>query len=558
MVDAGISLSSTYDLIQSNITTNEVKIELVPVGVLTSLTTITSTEQLLAKGTITVQNIAVDPGITYNLAVMQSMSKFYEGGAAQIFDTVIVDGDWRLFTELLCPVIDSISPRQVASGVNGLSLNGVAGKITIYGKNFGNPTSAYIKPRLSDVLFYNVDQGYFEAGELDYISWNDTKIEVEVSSMVKGQLPPPPNDASPAATTGHVGVFVRNFFTGDTCTSYSDSLIYVHFSMFNNQWYKDILNWEISPGNVINARIFGGKRRNLYNKNENGGYGYRIIPFFTDTVKNNAIEEQFLKALNIYRCGYKIFIEDTVSSEDIRIQKGALPTGVTATTIMKTDLFTFDCDNTTDKDAEFQFGRIIVNSALLDGYSPMAGDTFKFNIFQAIPADTNVIFYADFQGTMIHELGHAFQLQHTNNPGDMMQSGIIKNPKFNNFLRTLSANDMLGMEHVYLLSKVGGCSTLSLPMDDYLCSTNTKNLTNNSLKIYPNPTYEYFVLENFGDYKIASLEMYSVAGQKTSLTWENTPGKVFVNLPSNLPNGLYYIRVNGNSGIFSGKIIIEK
>ena len=159
---------------------------------------------------------------------------------------------------------------------------------------------------------------------------------------------------------------------------------------------------------------------------------------------------------------------------------------------------------------------------------------------------------------MIHELGHAFQLQHTNNPGDMMQSGIIKNPKFNNFLRTLSANDMLGMEHVYLLSKAGGCSTLSLPMDDYLCSTNTKNLTNNSLKIYPNPTYEYFVLENSGDYKIASLEMYSVAGQKTSLTWENTPGKVFVNLPSNLPNGLYYIRVNGNSGIFSGKIIIEK
>lgn len=78
MQDAGISQSSTYDLTQSNVTSSKVKIELAPVGSLAGLTEIGTTEQLLAKGKITIQNILADPGIVYDIAEMQSMSKFYE------------------------------------------------------------------------------------------------------------------------------------------------------------------------------------------------------------------------------------------------------------------------------------------------------------------------------------------------------------------------------------------------------------------------------------------------------------------------------------------------
>jgi hypothetical protein len=255
MQDAGISLSTAYDLTQSDVTSSKVKIELIPIGSPSGFVNLGTSEQLLAKGKITIQNLFADPGIVYNIAEMQSMSKYYSGGSSFVFDTVVVEGDWR-FEGIACPVIDSISPKFVAAGVNGLALNGVKGKITIFGSNFGNPVTGHVKPHLSDVLFFDVDLGYFAAGELEYISWSNNKIEVEVPTINKtGNL------LSPGACTGKVGVFTTDFVTGDTCTTYSNDKLYVHFGMYNYPWKKTINNWQISLGNFANVTIFGGQRQ---------------------------------------------------------------------------------------------------------------------------------------------------------------------------------------------------------------------------------------------------------------------------------------------------------
>jgi len=552
---AGISASSTYSLTQSNVTSSKVKIELTPVGSLSGLVTIGTSEQLLAEGKLTIQNIAADPGITYSLAEMQSMSKFYQGGLAQVFDTVVVDGDWRLSIQS-CPTIDSISPKSVAAGVNGLSLNGLNGKITIYGSGFGNPVSGYIKPHLSDVLFYDVDLGFFAAGELEYISWSDNKIEVEVPTMNKQG-----STASAGACTGRIGIFTTNFLTGDTCTSYSNDKLYVQFGMFNYPWRQTINNWQISLGNFANVDIYGGQRLNLVDADGMGGYTVDIKPIYpADTVKNKAAVDQIIKALNVYRCGYKINVKISSVSPNAIIRRAALPTGTAGTVMMQGTSSDINCTNLSDLDAGVKGFQVRINQQVLDVLTVGSG-TYKFNISDTIPADTSTIYYTDFQRTMIHELGHVFQLRHTNNFGDIMATGSISLPYFNNFSRTLSVNDISGIQHLYLLSKVGACGDAG--MTDYVCSTKTEeyNISRNSLFIFPNPsTNEIFAKAPSIDnsYKIQIFSSFGrlILDEKV----DAINGILNIHLPENTPNGLFWLKAyDGNGNRFvSNRFMIAK
>ena len=462
-----------------------------------------------------------------------------------------------------CPIITGFTPDTVAAGVEDMYLNNIPGIITIKGMNFGNPSAAFIKPHFSDVRFYDVDSGWFSAAELEYISWNDTMIVVRVPTMRKSGG----DYLSYGACTERIGVFTTDFVTGDTCTTYSAKKLYVRFGMFNDSWRNQVNNWEISQGVFVDTTIHGGKRRNLIERNGMGGYNLLIEDFYPDTTKNNAAKDQAIKALDVYRCTYKINVEvATTPPFHARIFKDSLPTGITSTTFMQGNSNSFNCNPTTNDDSPVATFNVIVNEVVLDTLmvvdsSTMDTLTFMFNLSDTIPSDTGSVFYIDFQKTMIHELGHAFQLRHTNNVGDMMASGKIDVPGFNNFNRSLSANDDLGVRHTHLLGKVGTC--IHGPASDYVCTTNTIELSDefNKVLIYPNPTQDIIQIE-FSEPAInVSVEIVNLNGQAVHQYDGLGSGNNFaVGLPPGLNNGLYLLHIKGDESKtnFISKIIVQK
>lgn len=457
-----------------------------------------------------------------------------------------------------CPIITGFSPDTVAAGVEDMSLNGISGTITIKGMNFGSPSAGYVKPHLSDVFFYDVDSGWFPAAELEYISWSDTMIEMRVPTMRKSGG----TFTSPGACTERIGVFTTDFVTGDTCTTYSADKLYVRFGMFNDSWQNQVNNWEISQGVFVDTTIYGGKRRNLVERNGVGGYNLLIQNLYTDTVKNNAAIDQAIKALNVYRCTYKINVEVTTSPPfHARIFRDTLPTGIAGTVFMQGNSGSLNCNSSTNEDSPVTNFEVIVNEDVLDTLVVAGVGTFMFNLSDTIPSDTATINYIDFQKTMIHELGHAFQLRHTNNVGDMMASGKIDVPGFNNFNRSLSANDDLGVRHTHLLGKVGTC--IHGPMSDYVCTTNTIELSDefNKVLIYPTPTQDIIQIE-FSEPAINVLvEIVNLNGQVVHQYDGLGSGNSFaVGLPSGLNNGLYLLHIKGDKGKtnFISKIIVQK
>ena len=420
------------------------------------------------------------------------------------------------------------------------------------------PKREYIKPHLSDVRFYDVDLGWFSTPELEYVSWSDTMIVVRVPTMRKSGG----TFLGPGACTERIGVFTTDFDTGDTCTTYSADKLYVRFGMYNDSWQSQVNNWEISQGVFVDTIIHGGKRRNLIKRNNTGGYNLLIQDFYTDTVKNNAAKKQAIKALDVYRCAYKINVEVTTSPPfHARVFKDALPTGLTATTFMRANSNSFNCNSTANDDSPVSSFEVIVNEDVLDTLVFSGGLKFMFNLADTIPSDTGTVNYIDFQKTMIHELGHAFQLRHTNNVGDMMASGKIDLPRFNNFNRSLSANDDLGARHVRLLGNVGTC--LYGPMSDYVCTTNTIELPGelNKMLIYPNPTQDFIQIEFSETVISVSVEVINLNGQVVDQYNDLGSGKNFViSIPSGLNSGLYLLRVKGDKGktSFISKIIVQK
>ena len=407
MQDAGISNSSIYDLSQSNVTSNKVKIELLPIGSLSSLTEINTTEQLLAKGQITIQNILADPTITYDIAEMQSLSKFYEGGLAQVFDTVIVDGDWSP-NYLLSPIIDDFFPSIVAAGIKDT--------ITIIGTDFGTTRGS------SRIQFINAHKGedpedWVSAVDSQYIFWSDTKIRVLVPSVCE------------SGTSGTIG---EEFYAGTGRIRIrtgslpwqidkSDDTLHVRFCVHNVQ-----SNGVANPPNTDFISEFS-------NINSLGGYTL----YYSKALKSLAgATGAFERALTSWRCATLVnfSVKDSSSISNInkacRIDLIPLPVGTTST-LAKTTLSTPAC--------------VVVSSPFNAVGVGMSRFTISFNknllwhttvdMPPALPTDTY-----DFESRAVHEIGHAHLLKHSNNHEDLMYFTNLNPP----YRRLIKPNDLAG------------------------------------------------------------------------------------------------------------------
>jgi hypothetical protein len=143
----------------------------------------------------------------------------------------------------------------------------------------------------------------------------------------------------------------------------------------------------------------------------------------------------------------------------------------------------------------------------------------------------------------------------------MMASGSITLPPFNNFNRTLSANDILGVQHLHLLGKVGACGDPG--MTDFICSSGTNNNQRTPLNslIFPNPTTSKVYVQASLSGRSRTIEVFSVDGRIVFNEIKDINDEVLeIQLPPNTPNGLFWIRIldeKGNRLAFN-KFIIER
>lgn len=533
MQDAGISLSSTYDLIQANVTSSKVKIELLPVGSLSDLTEITTSEQLLAKGSITIQNLLADPGITYDIAEMQAMSKFYEGGLQQVFDTVIVEGDWRPSSEAV--TITSVSPLIVAGGVEDI--------ITIKGSGFGTSPDGVLPPTTKRVLFTPAPEAFpptyywstLIRSNTQYVSWTDTMIRVKVPSTGRDLNNPAyaGGVVNASACSEIIGIF--DLSTTPPSIAESPQPIYVKYSAVNQAYSVS--------GNEHVAKV------KLANRNGLGGYDLKYNSLF-DTLNAGNAKKAFERALITWRCntGVNFRIKDTTHTNTCFINYGLLPAGVpTATKAVLSPGALAVCGSNISATFQFlpKFDLIFSNSATWhsDTTKPNLNWTTKF----------------DLETVALHELGHAHLLWHTNNPANVMY-GLA-----NQYKRNLTSDDLEGGNYIVGYStptstppcttymhmtavNAGDCETVGIKDAEYI---------ENFFFISPNPVSEGFTIrikDTTNDrMPIEKIEIYSIRGQIIkSINAADINMEVSV---SDLAPGIYIVVIQSEKQNFAGKFI---
>ncbi len=468
--------------------------------------------------------------------------------------------------------ITKILPRRVAAGVEDVSLSGVPGKITISGYGFGFPYTGFVKPRKSDVLFWDVDsKTWFKAAEENYISWSNTKIELLVPTMNKAISNHPAKGLFGAAT--HT-IKVKTIKSCKVCEIESIDTLYVQFGMFNDSWKND---YKHIPIDICTDTIFrdftayGGRRRNLVNFNGNGGYNLIIEDMYpNDSAKNVKAREQIIKALDVWRCGYKInvrIVKDTIpyknDTNTCRIIRSDSLKFKTTVQYMKTPTKSIHCSPDDHIDSAVESFNILVNAKVLDGKKPSKGTKYyRFNLEDEIPEAIvngngqvvvmgDTIVYRDLCGVMTHEFGHAFQLRHTANSGDLMAAG---HKQTNKLQRDLSGNDILGANHLRLLSEIGACE--KAPMIPYDCTTETKNPSeiDDLVTIRPNPNNGNFTITSSHFKRNCLVEIVNINGQTVYLS--TLVEEKNIRLDGIMP-GLYFVTIkDGNSGAIAHKKMI--
>ncbi len=477
------------------------------------------------------------------------------------------------FLERTCPVITSISPDTVAAGVLGLSLNNIPGEITIRGSGFGTPNPGFRKPHESDVSFYDPDGGYFEAGELEYISWSDTEIRMNVPTRSKNINPNTgaTQDFSLGASTNKIKIFTKNFNpnTGtctDTCTVFSQDSLFVHFGMFNDAHTEQFQNIEICSTQFQNIIAVGGERRNLVNKNNIGGYTVFIDNFFSDTSAQNNIVSEIQEGLDFFRCNYKFNFTDQNSPASSEITRGQLPFATNSTTFMIANSLSSNCGLLPADNAINSFNIVINENVLdtviiIDPTQPFPIRA-KLSINPTFIADTIVMdtinnmvvqtILQDFRRVLIHEMGHVLQLRHTNNPEDIMAGPKNRT----NFTRVPSANDILGIIHSKELSEKGTC--INSGMTDFPnCTTSTYSHQKQikSLQVFPNPTDSSVKI--IPDTSTGSYTIYNILGEKIIENHFTNNNGIEIELSQTIQKGqlIIIVRNEDNSIIQTGTFI---
>lgn len=515
----GISDFPNYQLTKSDIADNQFKIELKSIGSETELITIGENEQLLLSGSLELQNIVLNPGVTFDIDNMYSLNTYYENSKTNIFNIIQVDANISAITWPLVPKITEIIPLSVSAGTDDI--------ITIKGSGFGSTQGT------SFVEFTNAFEGttlgvkWIQAYPSDYKSWSDTEIKVRVPSIS------PIVAFIEYAGTGNIKVSVGN------STAVSKDVLTVRYAITN---YEHNLPTTI-PKYITKNRLVG-----IFG--QDAGYTlYKALP---------GAVSSFERAL----CTWIESSNINFTIKDIKVATAPPPGNLYskfACKITLTDVFPAGITNTTkaltsrDYSPDCTTNNIVYITMLrkFDILFRKSSTWFTQKDYDPPSDPTYWEKNIDLESVALHELGHAQQLQHTNN--DDVMFWLIQKPR-----RKLGVNDVEGSNYMKNLNT----STLAQQCNAYTpiklltkcISTPTTEISyDSSINIFPNPTDGLLHVEC--ENVIESVMISTILGE-IIIDNKNVDSIFHQSINTEkLSSGLYCVKVKSNIGYSSFKFV---
>ncbi len=512
----GISASTNYTVFATDLTANQVKIEVVSnTSDAFSMFLIGDSYTSLVKLKLTLQELA-DPGFLLDETQMIHNSEYFNPDTErpERFECIRVEGDFEVKIACSPPVITSFTtsylpPDTVRAGTQDT--------LTIRGMCFDTIKGT------SEVEFTDANTGPIPVNWVapldgDYVLWSDTLIKVLVPSVTKTGVP---NSAG-------TGRFRINRGASGIVTSTTD--LYIPFAATNH-----------GTGTFNNP---ANKSLKIYVPNRNGLGGqslYYASNFKADTSAVNAFE----RGLEKWRCttfiNYRV--QDSTAVPDIfhagRIEYDSLPVGA-ITTLASTGNMTFFCPDSTGfiPGSERRRFTIKFNSNL----------NWHTDTLMPTPLPANTY---DLESRAVHELGHAHLLNHSNNSNDLMYYTDVTPPS--EYRRVIEPNDKSGGNYIVQISinPPASCPTAMTPLTTANCggTSNVVDLGNNNsitVTLFPNPTnHELHVLiddQNLNSVIEFEAEIYNVVGHRVLLNDINESDTAID--VSALPPGVYILRLN--------------
>jgi len=398
---------------------------------------------------------------------------------------------------------------QSAPFINSISPTsitaGTSSILTINGSGFGDAQNGF-------VFFANPDDGgqtYISAPSSFITSFNDTKITVKVPSQ---------------AGTGKV--WVRK----GTETGISTQKLTVNYSRSNV---------------VDNNNYFTS---NLVDANETGGYLLSLNKKFE---ANMEASSSFIDALENWRCATFVNFATTQSADlDVRerdntnivrfAKQGELKPGILGIT------YSYYAGCNSDNWFLKEFDMVFLDTTI-----------WNFNNATA----TNLQY--DFNTVVLHELGHAHQLSHVIDTGNIMHYSVKKA----NEKRVIDENSLSCANLLISDSKktiLCGPSNMQL-LNNEVCGD--ASFTYYELKkpiLTPNPANNLLTIDFFLPQKTnVLLQLFNVDGKLIAelLNAEKPAGKVSVAInlhETNFSNGLYFVKFIAQNKSFVSKLILNK
>jgi len=415
-------------------------------------------------------------------------------------------------TDELCkPIITYFTP-SVATGIGD--------SIIIQGKYFGANRFHNNGLDSAQVRFRNADKNNLQYMQrldtLDYLYWSDTEIRVSATSYIDGE--------------GNSGIGTGKFIVknkwGDTTITNSE--LFVEYAIENKlQTYSD--------------KVFK-KRVNLIH--DTVGYVFA----FNSTILNDPIKKAVTeKAIRDWACqtgvNFKILYDDNSQTAN--------------------SLITFSGNITNFPD------KIAYTLPSLDPYCyqnaiirhEIAVTSFEIEMNFNTPWDydtTGNIANNKFSyySVLIHELGHAHQLDHVLNDNSELMRPTIALGQF----RTFSPNLFAGTDDVILYNQThiyNGCDYSPMVFGNPYCSTNSINEYDieDYFIIYPNPFTNEFTIEfNTQNKERTEVIIYNVVGKVVYQSTQNNQNTITINL-ENISKGTYIVAIKTNNEIVSKRLV---
>lgn len=429
----------------------------------------------------------------------------------------------------LCPIVQitGFSPSVIRAGTNEV--------LTITGTNFGASRGS------GQVLFADADSiGRFfkRCDSLDYVSWTNTEVKVKVPSIVLSDT------LNPTAGSGIFKIVTNQGFRDSTTTKLD-----VQYAVFNSSQVGSSVKKRINIGyyncNSVPLNFKLGNTLQSYPQ---------AIPLIDSAINTWARFLNIDIRLQKDNYGnYQYFADNNILSDTVNIiYVKTYPAGTG--TLMATSNYSVSCGNFSLRAG----ADIAINM----------NEIWHYGFNDTKPTNTN-----DFFQSILHEIGHALNLDHTINPnaGNSMieQLDLMSYSQTYNVVKTASQRATL--ETGRQMAKVGSlnirdtskainwaCSTIKKirefrsPQSKLACTGSSVSFTAFCEQPIgsPAPTYTWQHLSNFGTWvsTTTSSLLTPVTGQSSAtLTITSAPaslnGKSFRCKISNVDGCTIYTQV---------------